>query len=776
MISPREVTITAAVRSAFPKAKKAAVVSAIHAAAQSDVALAQIDKHLAAHPDALTSGHSSAPPPVIRLVKALQEIGLDAKAPTCGNCHRVMRLPYKVGEQRWCGTCYSHTTKVVCITCGKEKMIGARMPDGPVCGNCLRYSKAEECVGCGRVRPVAGRGGDGPRCQACVQRPAYVCSGCGERRPAHAMVDGQPVCRFCYRPPRRRCGLCGNVGAISVAATGGSPDICQRCYAAPLKPCPQCGLRVPCAHDAEYYDRPGNEGLEPMDADDLARTRRMSPRPLRRCARCLRDRPAQAVWPLGPVCSSCYDAVLRHPGACATCGTVSTLIGSLGDEAICGPCAGSDRTYTCQQCGTPTRAVANGTCARCYAQGEFDRILANASEDWQPLRQIPQETESPLALVTWLRRSRGARLLEDLIAAGRAPAHEDLKPGKAEHYLRSLLVEADILDARIEPLERLPEWVDTLVEGDPADIQQTLRRFAQWHVLRRARRRTARRTFTEGSGKWARQQVSVARAFLFWLADHDSTLEECRQPLIDLWLASGSTRRYVIRDFIAWARKDGLVPKNVRIPLRPVKIPTTPTAEEQRWALLASLLTSENIPDEIRVAGSLVLVYGQHLSRVVALKPSAVTIGTDTCHITVAGTALPLPLTMAEPLRRLTANTNRGKSSVTRRAAGDRWLFPGGNPGQHLTSEHLRSRLAEHGITLREARHAALLQWAQDTPGPILAAALGLHINTAVAWRDSIQADYTDYVAARAASLGPDGSQAEVHTRQEMLTSAPPRS
>jgi hypothetical protein len=82
--------------------------------------------------------------------------------------------------------------------------------------------------------------------------------------------------------------------------------------------------------------------------------------------------------------------------------------------------------------------------------------------------------------------------------------------------------------------------------------------------------------------------------------------------------------------------------------------------------------------------------------------------------------------------------------------AGRTWLFPGGNPGHHITSEHLRGRLAEHGITLRSARQAALLQWAQDTPGPILAASLGLHINTAVQWRDALQADFTEFVAVRA--------------------------
>ena len=358
MTSPREAAISAAVLASFPLAEQDAVMIALGKAAKSDVALAHIDKHLATHPDALTSGHSSAPPPVIRLAAALIEIGLDAKAPTCGNCGRAVRLPYKKGEERWCITCYSHTITIVCITCGKEKMIGARTVDGPVCRNCLRYSKPEKCVSCGQVRPVTTRSDEGPRCQACTKRPEYDCAVCRDRKPAKARVNYLPVCSKCYQQPKRPCGVCGDLGIISLTATETTPDVCTRCYAAPLKPCPDCGVREPCTHDAEYFARPGNEKSEPLDAETLARRRRMSPRAVRQCSRCQRERPAQAVWPMGPVCSGCYDGLLRRPGECPVCGTVSALIGRIDDEQVCGPCAGSDRTYQCQECGQPTRAIA----------------------------------------------------------------------------------------------------------------------------------------------------------------------------------------------------------------------------------------------------------------------------------------------------------------------------------------------------------------------------------------------------------------------------------
>lgn len=749
MTSAREGTITAAVRTTFPTADPDAIVAALRQAAKSDVALAHIDKHLAAHPDALTSGHSNAPPPLIRFITALQGIGLDATAPACGNCSRSMRLPYKMGDERWCVTCYSHTTTIECAVCGKEKTIGARTPKGPVCRNCQRSSKREQCVSCGRMRPVISRRKDGPRCQACTPRPEYDCSVCGECRPAHAMENDLPVCSKCYRQPQRTCGICGETAVITLTATDTSPDVCSRCYTAPLKPCPDCGVREPCEHDAEYYARPGNEDSDPLDAETLTRRRRRAPRPTHRCARCERDRPAQALWPMGPVCSGCYDAVLNHPAYCFACGARAALVGRLCDEPVCGPCAGSAQQYLCGHCGQLTRAVADGACPRCYAQHEFDRILDKAPEQWAPLRNIPQETGSPMALVVWLRRSRGASLLNDLVAGGAIPTHSDLPPGKAEDYLRSLLVDKGILDARIEPLERLSDWVDKLVRNDPPETQQILRMFAQWHVLRRARQRSGHRAFTDSSGKWARQQVAVARDFLGWLEQHGASLDECSQSLVDLWLASGATRRYIVRDFVSWAKKDGRMSKAIKVPLRNVMVPSTPTEDSERWSLLRSLLTDQSVADEIRVAGTLVLVYAQHLTRVVALRPSAVSNDGGVWRIQVAGSPLPLPDVLADPLRRLTGQSARGKSAIARKTAGQRWLFPGGHPGRHITAEHLRIRLAKHGITLREARHGALLQWAQDAPGPILAASLGLHINTAVAWRDAIQADYSEFAVSR---------------------------
>jgi hypothetical protein len=377
-------------------------------------------------------------------------------------------------------------------------------------------------------------------------------------------------------------------------------------------------------------------------------------------------------------------------------------------------------------------------------------MLATASPAWAGLSRLAQQSDSPLALVVWLRSSESAAMLRELIKNEPEPSHESIPSTKSGHYLRSLLVELEILEERNEYFERLPEWVDTLLQDDPAEIQNIIQRFAQWHVLHRARRRSTRRELTEGSMKWTRQQITIGREFLIWLRKRQLEPQDCTQSNIDLWLASGNTRRYLVRDFIAWAQTNKIVNRNLKIPLRTIREATQPITEDDRWGTLTTILKDANIPDDVKVAATLTIAYGQHLSRVVALKTTSVTIREDKqCFITVAKTPLPLPGPLAEPLTSLVSEPNRGKASISRSNAGNKWLFPGGNPGTHITSEQLRKKLAQHGITLRETRSAALQQWALETPAPILATSLGLHINTAIGWRDSVQADYTDYIGVR---------------------------
>lgn len=273
-----------------------------------------------------------------------------------------------------------------------------------------------------------------------------------------------------------------------------------------------------------------------------------------------------------------------------------------------------------------------------------------------------------------------------------------------------------------------------------------VRPFAQGTLLRRARRRDAAGKFTEGSAKWLRQRVNAAIDFLAFLDDRQASLETVDQALLDLYLAAGSTRRFVVRDFLRWAFERRLCIKLI-VPLRQQLAPSQAFESDARCDLLRRLLYDNTIQSHVRVAGALALLYGQHLSRIVTWKTDQILVDeSGVVRIRFADAEVEL----VEPLGGLLVDhvdPVRGKAVVGRVNSGQRWIFPGGTPGRHITSEGLRIELAELGVVLRPSRNSALAEFATDVPAAVLAKLLGLHINTAVRWTRSMQQDWQTFVA-----------------------------
>ena len=89
-------------------------------------------------------------------------------------------------------------------------------------------------------------------------------------------------------------------------------------------------------------------------------------------------------------------------------------------------------------------------------------------------------------------------------------------------------------------------------------------------------------------------------------------------------------------------------------------------------------------------------------------------------------------------------------AAVVAAAGCSRAASQGRKPGTHITAEHLRKRLAVHGITSRPGRHGALLALAGRLPAPILAERLGIHQARAAQWARAAGATYSGYVELRA--------------------------
>ena len=279
-----------------------------------------------------------------------------------------------------------------------------------------------------------------------------------------------------------------------------------------------------------------------------------------------------------------------------------------------------------------------------------------------------------------LRSLRGGGLaqLGQLLQAPQPLTHEllDASPasGSREH-LRAMLVDAGMLPARPERLVRIERWLEELLAGQPASQARLLRAFATWHVLRRARRRARGGDVSTSADSGVRTRIRVALELTSWLAAQRRDLASATQADIDRWITACPTRAPHARAFLAWARDHHLA-SDIHIPARPATRPGQALPDPERWRILERCLHDDTLPITDRVAGALVLLYGQPLSHVASLDTDAIQHRSGNVYLTLGSCAIRLPSELAPLTDRLAAHARARPPS----AAGRQWLFPGLRP------------------------------------------------------------------------------------------------
>lgn len=599
-----------------------------------------------------------------------------------------------------------------------------------------------QCTACGRAGKPLLRGDAGSAvCQRCRSwQRAVACAGCGKVRPRAGLDSGgQPACEVCCRkhdPKRRRaCGRCGETSPIAIRGRDGNPDICVNCYKMPAATCGVCGRQKEC---------------------NFASTGRpicisCSPRATATCARCGQDRPPAARWPEGPVCDPCYIAAPRHRGRCAACGQQRRLVAPSGPEAdTCADCAGIPVTHACTGCGTEDKLYEKGLCARCSLRRRASDLLSAGTGSIAPqlsgVLEAVAAARQPRSALNWLRKGAGAGLLADVAAGRLAITHQALDAcphHRAADYLRHVLAANGALPPRDEGLARTAQWLDALLATiEPAADRRLVQAYASWHVMRRLHAAAGRDDRPRTPTAQARNNVRAAAALLAWLRGRGTELSACRQSDIDWWLRTGPAAR-LARDFVTWAAPRGHC--------RPLAIPAPPRAagpaisQDERWAHAARLLHDTALEPTDRVAGCLLLLYGQPLTRIAAMTTSQVTSRDGQAFILLSRHDVPVPGPLADAIRQL-ASGGRSHRGVGSPAAGP-WLIPGHMPGRPITPSRLGERLRSIGIYAQTGRRAALLGLAAQLPAAVLADLLGLHETTAAKWIHQAGGDWTSYAA-----------------------------
>jgi hypothetical protein len=351
----------------------------------------------------------------------------------------------------------------------------------------------------------------------------------------------------------------------------------------------------------------------------------------------------------------------------------------------------------------------------------------------------------PRSALNWLRKGAGAILLADVAAGRLAISHDaldDCPRRRAADYLRHMLTAAGTLPPRDEELARAGQWLAAVLETiEPPADRRLVQAYATWQVMRRLRASAAAarpRTPTAH----ARNNIRATISFLAWLRDRGITLAACRQADVDHWLHAGPSA-FLARDFLAWAAARGHC--------QPLSIPAPPRttgpaiSQDQRWTLATRLLHDATLEPTDRVAGCLLLLYGQPLSRIAAMTTSQVIPRDNETFIRLGRHDMPVPGPLADAVLQLISGgrSYRGVGSPQQTT----WLFPGHLPGRPITPARLGERLRAIGIYAQTGRRAALLDLAAQLPAAVLADLLGLHENTAAKWMHQAGGDWSSYAA-----------------------------
>ena len=177
------------------------------------------------------------------------------------------------------------------------------------------------------------------------------------------------------------------------------------------------------------------------------------------------------------------------------------------------------------------------------------------------------------------------------------------------------------------------------------------------------------------------------------------------QRVLDAYVAGSANRHDHLSHFTRWLKDNGLA---IAVSsYRPKRDPVSSMLPDKRWDLARWLLRDETLAPQDRVAGLFVLLYGQPLTRIVAIPRTAVHFNQQSVSVTVADDPIDLPEQLGHAVTLLYQNPPR-----THRDINDTFLFPGRWPGRHLTAGALGSRLNRLGIPVKRSRSAALLQLA----------------------------------------------------------------
>lgn len=291
-------------------------------------------------------------------------------------------------------------------------------------------------------------------------------------------------------------------------------------------------------------------------------------------------------------------------------------------------------------------------------------------------------------------------------------------------------------------------WVrDTLAALPPRHLE-FVGPFAEWCVLRQARRAESRGRLSAGAASRDRTEVRAAIALLTWLDENQLALTGLAQPDLELWLTTAQpSMSGRIHAFVRWTNARRLT-KNLEVPHRRTSLPSNFLEDRVLHDQLRRCLNDSDLPLEVRIAGALIRLYALPVVRIVALTADRFRQDETGAYLTISEHPVLLPPKLAHLIEEQIARPRATSMVGQRPDAPVRFIFPGRPASRPRSATALSRLLAQHDLPTSAAHNSAMIQMVKDLPPIVVSDLLGLHPATTEAWAGYAQDSWADYIAA----------------------------
>ena len=638
----------------------------------------------------------------------------------CGVCGATRPIKKRAeGDQPdQCARCWAANPRSWrrCEVCGEPGRIKGRTPGGgPLCVRCYdRGAPTGRCEDCGRLRKLRVRGSSGgPRlCAACYRnrRPPRRCDGCGRVR--------EIVARATERDPRDLCHSCFDEGSCAAVwdLRRGQADLAQgtRWKARHLH-----GLRSPTAAVGGLLGVRAAQAVPvPPSASPICRRcRELTYYARHPCALCGEHRRAAWRSPIGAVCGRCMSRHLGARAACESCGELRRPATFDPARVLCADCAGVEPHHICRLCGGEDERVPEGICTRCRLRLRIEALADDGAPDavvrLRPYLDALIASPQPRSALLWLRASPAADILGAMIAgSSRSATRRSTSSSTAEATPRPFCAPRW---SNTEFCQPGPRGWSACDAGSRRNCKRCPRArtapgcasYASWKLLRDVARRAEHNDLNANAAGSARARLRGAIELTTWLHEQNRTLADLRQDMLERWLLDGGPSGLAIAGFIEWLRKTKVITA-LHVPRAPRPLKLNTVHDSTRWALLRRLLADETLDLRERVAGGLLLLYAQPITKMTRLRREHVILNDDDQVLIALGQEpipLPAPLaTLAIRLRDAPSPARDDRRDDDQPLAASRpQARPADHPARALTTP-IRTGRPRRGRTHQRAR------------------------------------------------------------------------